>query len=540
MNALRSRLVWLVIDGLSWQLVEQLADRRPHSILTRALRDRRAIRLMPLIPNCQTPPSLFSIFSGTDVTRHGLTGYLVPTPSNDTPFGFADGFSQWPRNIQMVWDRLAAAGYRLRLCAAPFVQQERLGIALVGRTNVYGGFAVAPEAMVDGERLTIPALDIDMRVEAVGGGFALHDLRNPDESPSFVSMDGTLALPLAPNVPYGNAYRAIALHAMRIDGVPTLISLGYRAVDVVGPPAPLAAFPACDPARLYANGQLGRRLDDGGDGAAEHALVSLMRIVHDSFKTDIVAAVRATDSDCVIGYDPVIDLLSHHLLKYVDPRQPASPAARVVEALFDTALGWIDTLLDECLTASPEPFRCIAHSDHGMAPVHHDLFPNAFLEQAGLLAYDEFGNPDPLRSAALFHPAENGLVMLHPVNLGAKGFDHETLAQAWRAALPDSMRGGWNHFIGFGTTPLDMPSVAGWRAQCYWQAPAGTRLRYSRSAVVVQASRKGGDHAVWSADPWLQGILVDVGGERVELPKQSAMALSDIASLVCPEHLTKT
>ncbi|WP_186102583.1 alkaline phosphatase family protein [Burkholderia gladioli] len=540
MTAPRSRLVWLVIDGLSWQLVEQRAACRPDSTLTRALRERKAIRLMPLAPNCQTPPSLFSIFSGTDVTRHGLTGYLVPTPSHDTPFGFADGFTAWPRDIPMVWDRWAAAGQRLRLCAAPFVQPARLGDALVGRTNVYGGIAVAPDTVRDGGRLTIPALDIDMQVEAVEDGIALHDVRRASDSPRLVPMDGTLALPLAPHVPHGNAYRAIALHAMRIDGAPTLISLGYRAVDVLGDTAPLAAFPACDPARLYANGRLGRRLDEGGDGAAERALVSLMRIVHDSFATDIVAAVRAADADCVVGYDPVIDLLSHHLLKYVDPRQPASPASRVVDALFDTALGWIDALLDACLAASPEPVRCIAHSDHGMAPVHQDLFPNAFFEQAGLLDYDAAGQPDPLRSAALFHPAENGLVMLHPANLAAKGFDHETLIEAWRAALPGSMRDGWHDFDGPGTTPPELPPVAGWRAQCYWQAPPGTRLRYARSAQVVQASRKGGDHAVWSGDPWLQGILADVGHQPVGLPDQAALALSEIAALVCPEHANAT
>ncbi|ALK33292.1 alkaline phosphatase family protein [Burkholderia plantarii] len=543
MSAARSRLVWLLIDGLSWRLVRMLAARRPDSTLTRCLLGGRAIPLQPLSPNCQTPPSLFSIFSGTDVARHGLTGYLLPAPAPGDPLAVADGFSAWPREIPMVWDRWAAGSTRFRLCAVPFVQPGRLGAALVGRTDVYGGsFSVAPDTVRDGGRLSIPALDIDLRVEARDDGITLHDPRSA-APPRHLAINHGLALPLAAHVPHGNAFRAIALHAMRIDGEPTLISFGYRAIDVQGAPAGSramqggAAFATGDPGRLYGSGRLGRRLDEGGTGAAEHALVALMRVVHDSFAADVVAAVRAADADCVIGYDPAIDLLSHHLLKYLAPCRPDQPWAPLGEALFDIALGWIDELIDACLAASPEPLRCIAHSDHGMAPVHHDLFPNAWFEQAGVLIRDDAGQPDLARSAALLHPAENGLVMLHPGRLAACGFDPGTLIEAWRAALPESMRAGWHHFEGPAAVSGEPPGIEGWLMRCYWQAPAGTRLRFARAMPFVQPSRKGGDHAVWSRDPWLQGILVDAGGEPIGLPDQPALNLPDIVPLVCRDDM---
>ncbi|WP_201260411.1 hypothetical protein [Burkholderia catarinensis] len=541
--------MWLLIDGLSWRLVQMLAEKRPDSTLTRKLLDKRAIPLQPLAPNCQTPPSLFSIFSGTDVAQHRLTGYLLPAPSPDDPLAVADGFAVWPRDIPMVWDRWAAGSTCFRLCAVPFVQPSRLGASLVGRTDVYSGLAVAPETVRDGERLSIPALDIDLRTEACDDGITLHDPRSP-APPRHVAMNHSVALPLAGHVPHGNAFRAVALHAMRIDGEPTLISFGYREVNVHGAPAsscmppdgPMlqTAFAACDPGRLYGNGRLGRRLDEGGTGAAEHALVSLMRIVHNSFASDIVAAVRAADADCVIGYDPAIDLLSHHLLKYIAPCRPDQPGAQLGEALFDIALGWIDELIDTCLAVSPEPVRCIAHSDHGMAPIHHDLFPNAFFERIGLLAYDSAGRPDLARSAALFHPAENGLVMLHAGRLAAQGFILGTLIEAWRAALPESMRPGWHHFEGPATTPGNLRGIEGWLTRCYWQAPAGTRLRFARATQFVQPSRKGGDHAVWSRDPWLQGILIDAGGDPIGLPDRPSLTLPEIVPFVCRDGMLST
>ncbi|MFH7473917.1 hypothetical protein RA264_29665, partial [Pseudomonas syringae pv. tagetis] len=66
-------------------------------------------------------------------------------------------------------------------------------------------------------------------------------------------------------------------------------------------------------------GELGKRLDEGGQGAAEWLLLVLMREMHESFCEDIVGAVRAGDALRVIGYYPVVDLLSQHLLKYLAP-----------------------------------------------------------------------------------------------------------------------------------------------------------------------------------------------------------------------------
>ncbi|MFH7457217.1 hypothetical protein RA277_32095, partial [Pseudomonas syringae pv. tagetis] len=66
----------------------------------------------------------------------------------------------------------------------------------------------------------------------------------------------------------------------------------------------------------YRTGELGKRLDEGGQGASEWLLLELMLEMHESFCEDIVGPVRAGDAQRLIGYYTVEDQLSHHLLKY--------------------------------------------------------------------------------------------------------------------------------------------------------------------------------------------------------------------------------
>ncbi len=159
-----------------------------------------------------------------------------------------------------------------------------------------------------------------------------------------------------------------------------MISFGYREVqarDLQGDAS--KAYVANDLTVLYRTGQLGKRLDEGGQGAAEWLLLELMREMHESFLCDdIVGAVRAGDAQRVIGYYPVVDLLSHHLLKYLAPDWASELMQAVGQRLFDEISGWVDELILRCVDAAGREVRCVAHSDHGMAPVHHDLYPNSF------------------------------------------------------------------------------------------------------------------------------------------------------------------
>ncbi len=95
----------------------------------------------------------------------------------------------------------------------------------------------------------------------------------------------------------------------------------------------------------------------------------------------------------------------------------------VGQQLFDEVSGWVDELIQRCMDAAGGEVRCVAHSDHGMAPVHHDLYPNAFFERQGWLVYDSAGVPDMHKSAVVFHPADNGLLLFNEARLAMSGHD---------------------------------------------------------------------------------------------------------------------
>ncbi|KPY19579.1 hypothetical protein ALP22_101287 [Pseudomonas coronafaciens pv. porri] len=337
-------------------------------------------------------------------------------------------------------------------------------------------------------------------------------------------LGSTVHLPLQGNKP-GNVCHAIALRAVTVDGRICVVSFGYQEVQALDLQCDTdKAYVARDLTLMYRTGQLGRRLDEGGHGAAEWLLLELMREMHESFSNDIVGAVRAGDAQRVIGYYPVVDLLSHHLLKYLAPDWANDLMQEVGRQLFDEVSGWVYELIVRCVDAAGCKVRCVAHSDHGMTPVHHDLYPNAFFEQQGWLVYDSAGLPDMQQSAAVFHPADNGLLLFHRERLGLSGNDPGSVTEAWRQSLAEPFRREW--------AMVEWPSGQcfhdGWTGSCYWQAPRGARLVAARSEHCARLSRKGGDHTVCATDPWLRGVLLDASSTALPRPDCPELQLPDI------------
>ncbi|UFI47372.1 alkaline phosphatase family protein [Pseudomonas savastanoi] len=513
-------LIWLLIDGLSWELVNRYRARKPEQPSA----GWPFYPLLPLSPNCQTPPSLLSIFSGTQVSEHGLTGYLVPAPTPRNCLAVADAFQAWPRDIDMVWDEWARQGITFRLCAVPFVQPDRLGSALLGQSCVYEGFSVPPELIENGGHLRIERLEMAARVSSREGGAMLDWPEEDGRAPCWLPLGSTVHLPLPEKGP-GNVCKAIALRAVCVEDRISVVSFGYQEVQALDLQSDKSkAYVARDLTVLYRSGQLGKRLDEGGQGTAEWLLLELMREVHESFCSDIVGAVRAGDAQRVIGYYPVVDLLSHHLLKYLTPDWASERMREVGQQLFDEVSGWVDELIQRCMDAAGGEVRCVAHSDHGMAPVHHDLYPNAFFERQGWLVYDSAGVPDMQKSAVVFHPADNGLLLFHEARLAMSGHDPRSVTEAWRQSLAQPFRHEWTMF----EYPGEQCFPEGWTGSCYWQAPRGSRLVAARSEHCVRLSRKGGDHTVCASDPWLRGVVLDASSTPLPCPANAELTLPEI------------
>lgn len=530
------RIVWFLVDGLPHELVRAYSAARPGSRLAALHTQQRTTPLAPLAPNCQTPPSLFTIWSGCEAEKHGLLGYDVPRAVNGDPAAYVDGFQAWPREIVMAWDLYANQLHTIRTCAVPFVQAERLSPWLLSATDVFRPPLTAACVLGDGEVLSIASLAL--RVEANDREIVLRDDQGR-ECWRCALGSGQPEDPLTlPGTAPGDSHFALCLRGAWIDGQPKLISLGYHPVLVHGTAAQARRrkghsqpYVVANPGKLYAGGALGQRMDQGGLGLAEQLLVSLMRDVHDSFAADTLYAVQADDADLVVGYYPVIDLLSHQLLRYAvgEGQQLNGPLA----GAFLDVLDWLDSLIAELAERIGPQVRFIVNSDHGMLPIEWEVCPNAFFAQRGWVSRHADGSIDPHRSTVFFHPAENGLMVFHRERLHDIGLTPVGVIEALASAVAASGLPGLRAIAGAAA-----PLGSAWQADFYLQSPAGARSRADMAGELVKRSAKGGDHTVYSPQAWLRGTLIDAGMTRWLAPCKGELALAQLMPLVtaAPSH----
>ncbi|MFP5195907.1 alkaline phosphatase family protein [Alcaligenes faecalis] len=524
------RLVWFLVDGLPHELVCAYSAMRPHSKLAKLHSQGRTASLTPLTPNCQTPPSLFTIWSGHGVEKHGLLGYDVPRCVDGDPTSFGNGFEIWPREIDMAWDLYAKRRQTIRACAVPFLQADRLTPWLLSATDVFHPPVAAARVFVDGEALSIPPLTL--RVEISDSEILLRDDQGREYWHCVIESDQPEAPLVLPGTVPGDSHFALILRGARVDGQPRLISLGYHAVQVHGTAAEARKrngysqpYVVSNPGKLYASGALGKRMNQGGQGAAEHLLVTLMRDVHNSFAADILDAVQTNDADLVVGYYPVIDLLSHQLLRYVVTDDGATLNGPLAD-FFYVVMDWLDSLVIQLSERIAPKAKFIINSDHGMLPIEWDISPNVFFVRQGWLSLRSDGTIDAHRSAVFFHPAENGLIVFHRERLHKTGLTRDDVINKLARAINESGLLGLKAIAGTAATLGDT-----WQANLYLQPPAAARLRANIAGELVKHSDKGGDHTVHGPQPWLRGTLIDAGPVRWLAAGEDELALTQILDL---------
>ncbi|MBV6751317.1 alkaline phosphatase family protein [Pseudomonas chlororaphis] len=520
-------VLWILVDGLSCNLLARFAAAYPESTLGALVSRGRMRPLAPLRPNCQTPPSLFSIWSGKDVDEHKLTGYDVPVEIEGDPAAYVDAFSSWPKNIPMIWDRYAQAECTVRLCSIPFVQPERLGRYLLSSSATYGLPIVQPTLVSLDETFSSAELGLEFTLTGTDSTlFLMHRTGNVTAVPIGASVD----LPLSEVNAAGphHYYLAVKVTAMVIEGQVKLMLHGYSSVDVNGFALSTMyeqqrdrSFVSMNPAKLYQANLLGRRLRDGGKGEAESILADLMKPLHDSFTGEITRAVEANDAQLVIGYYPVIDLLSHQIL--ANEFSTSFDGSVGSQHLFSVLLEF-DRWLSGLLPRVADNTRVVIHSDHGMTPLKWDVYPNRFLLAAGWLVLRPDDSLDTDRSVAFFHPAENGLLVVHVQRAQQYGFAIDIEMAALNEQLAQ-----------FGLSKVSILQAAPaaisdqWDTRHYLQPPDEGRLRFGHPETLVSKSHKGGDHTVYHSAPWLRGVLVDAS--------QTAFTNSSVDELTLPSIL---
>jgi len=419
---------WLIWDAAAHWVVDRL-DRQGALPAVRRLREQGCTAAArPPRPNCQTPPSLATLFTGTWPSEHAVTGFDVPGAGGQGPAGSLPGFHPSFPAVDPVWRTLGRAGRRSAFVHVPWVFDADGGLPpyVDAAVEAYSRRLARPGALpvddrrvrtwdLGGHPLTVRTSSGDHLSVTVGD--RTHRLHQHDE---------WLPVPLASGADAPGTWlrhlrtdgRSLLLHTgawdLRTAGADRELTdrLRTTAPPITAPPTPTGAhvFAGESVGALYRDGTLGPRLAEGGDGTAEDLLLSSARCVARSFAAAATTVIRHHTADLVVIYLPMTDDIGHELLGWCDPCS-AAHRPDIAERLWThvrTCYQWADDVLALALDHAAADDTVLLTADHGMVGSSHQLHLNDVLIQAGLATAAPDGHVDCARSTVYYHPANNG------------------------------------------------------------------------------------------------------------------------------------
>ncbi|TQK51143.1 type I phosphodiesterase/nucleotide pyrophosphatase [Streptomyces sp. SLBN-118] len=513
---------WVVWDAGAHWVVDKL-EREGALPAVSAMRERGTIAAArPARPNCQTPPSLATLFTGTWPSEHGVTGYTVPGAGEGIAShvsGFSPGFPAVPP----VWETLSESDLRSAFVHTPWVFDEAgaLGPHIDGAVEAYSRRLIRHSVReiasgIGAHRWAIGAYEVDAEVWADGRvrvrSGAQHDVL-------LVAGGGWQQLPL------DDDGHGTWVACVRTPERLLLVHTGVWAARtggsnraLVGRLRGLPPFAGEGVGPLYRVGTFGRRLAEGGDGSAEEVLLSSVGCVAQSFGAAADAVLKEHDADLVVVYLPMTDDIGHELLGWCDEKSGVHrpDIADAVWSYLRRCYQWSDDILGRVLDRADPGDTVVLGADHGMVGSTHLVHLNEQLVREGLAVLTADGALDPYRSEVFYHPANNG--SLWTTDLAADpGRAHDAMERAQKAlrAITDPETG---HPVVAGFIDADgapLPAGGGDPTVAYvvladdYQPAAG--VLGPDEGPVTRRVLKTGAHVVSTGDARLHAIHLAVG-----------------------------
>ncbi|MGW7051078.1 alkaline phosphatase family protein [Streptomyces sp. NPDC054887] len=509
---------WVVWDAGAHWVVDRLEREGALPSVSRMRRRGTFASARPAHPNCQTPPSLATLFTGTWPSEHRVTGYTVPGAGEGLAShvsGFAPGFPA----AEPVWETLSEHDLTSALVHVPWVfdHEDRVGPHIDGAVEAYSrrstrhGVQVV-EAGTGRQDWQIGAFRTEVEV-------------GDDQVRVGVGADGVLLVP-------GGDWRPLRLDAEQgtwvrcvpVGGRLLLVHTGVWRPRVAGRNrGSLRRLTECPPfagegvGPLYRKGVFGPRLAEGGDGGAEEVFLSSVRCVARSFAAATDAVLETHDADLVVVYLPMTDDVGHELLGWCDERSGAYRAdiAETVWSYVRRCYEWSDAVLGRVLDRAGAEDTVVLGADHGMVGSTHLVHLNDALVRAGLARTRPGGELDAERSEVFYHPANNGSLWAGPAAAGDPVRARTAMARAFAAlsALtdPDTGRPVVSGFLdrdGLHPADLDADPTLAYVALTDDYQPTAELLG---EGAVVRRVPKTGAHVVYTGDSRLHAVHAALG-----------------------------
>ncbi|MGW4894279.1 alkaline phosphatase family protein [Kitasatospora sp. NPDC004240] len=509
---------WVVWDAAAHWVVDRLEREGALPAVTRMRAGGTVAAARPARPNCQTPPSLATLFTGTWPAEHGVTGYTVPGAGDglaDHVSGFAPRFPAVPP----VWESASENDLRSAFVHAPWVfdEQSAVGQYVDGAVEAYsrrltrhavleltpgggprhwdvGGHLVEVETGAGGEvRLATAGAELvagpdgrwrPLALDADGLGTWVACVRTPERL--LLAHTGVWV----PRT--GGRNRRLV---RRLRDCPPFAGEG------VGP--------------LYRAGVFGPRLAEGGDGSAEEVFLSSVECATRAFGAAADAVLAEHAADLVVVYLPMTDDVGHELLGFCDEKSAAHrpDIADRVWSYLERCYRGSDAILGRVLDRAGPEDTVVLGADHGMVGSTHLVHVNDHLVRAGLAAVATAGALDVARSRVIYHPANNGSLWAteqdDPVRAGAAMA--RALAALRTLTDPADGRPVVRGFLDADGCPLadeDAPPPVAFLVLDDDYQPSSL---LTGDGGVVRPCAKSGAHVVYTGDPRLHAIHAATG-----------------------------
>lgn len=431
MNSLNKPIVWMVWDGAAGWATRRMLEEGKLPNLCKIMKNGSMADAIPPSPNCQTPPSLATLFTGTWPRNHGIHGFSIPNSGVKTSvLESTSGFDIKNLKAEPIWSYIGEKNYKSVLVHIPWAMPLNANKVSKGVMFAVEGYS---KRVTRGGVLEVFRSDFEVEKSYQVGPYEISVYVDVEGVAKINSNQTGHQIILKPDEERiynehclnlnDNNKLMIQTHLRKDDGALLVMYSGVWEVrtsnskeqdsyeDQTGP------FIGEGLGNAYRRGVFGPRLIDGGDGQAEKVLVSTIKWAAQYFRRSSAAALRKfPNADLYMIYQPCIDDIEHEMIGWCDPQSKcycpeiAEKAWLAICEVYQMA----DDHLNDILTYFDENCTIVISSDHGMAGMTHTVHINEALQKNGLLKFNDKNEIDLSTTSLFYHPANNGSIWVNP------------------------------------------------------------------------------------------------------------------------------
>ena len=489
----RKRIVWLVLDAAGYEITRRCIHAGVCPSLSAIERQGYLGASRPSTPNCETPPALRALFSGSEPAASGIWGFRMPDYGGRLEHSLS-GFDVPIRGQPAIWEDLEKRGCDYTLINAAFRKDPVWGRSFSGFDLLVDGYRRHRPQFVRMDRgaaSTRANTRANTRIRFQGA--ALHVEPGRDGVRLRARRHPAVFLKTGQIRPLDLPRRNCGLAHCSADSV-FLFSSSRPHVRLQ---KRLAGRSEELPPRFMHHANLFRYSRRNGGLTIDEELRP-SELVTAQMGEMALRAIQMLSSTLTIVYFSLIDEISHVYLDRIIDGWPDSREAQLLQRCYRT----LDTYIGKIMQSLENDTLLVVSADHGQAPYRRIIHLNELFAQAALVRRSGNGY-DLRRSAAYYHPSGCGQVVINPRRVNLSRLSPGRIeARVLRCLEQANLSLGTRiaHLRGGQTDPYLL-----------FLYPGGeTHLsgRYDEKAKILDTNRRGGQHlSPLCPTPWMQALL---------------------------------